>query len=291
MPDLPAPPERAADLAAGLSEDVLAVVERAMGLIREHFPAEGERWEVKLKTGPEDPLTAADLAADGFLREHLARLFPEAAMLTEESDDDLSRLHSSWVWIVDPVDGTRSLVEGRKGVAVSVALAHEGLPLLGVLGNPVTGERFVGVHGRGAREVSRGAMRVRPVDKLPERPALVVSSNEHRRGVWRPLEEKAELRTVGSTAYKMAEVARGDADAYVTPAPRSEWDVAAGHIIALEAGARVSDLEGREIRYNRPKPEIRGVVVAPAAVHEDLRSLVLPHLGASMGERWRGDSR
>ena len=289
-PEAPAPPERALVVASGLEAEVLSIVERAMSLIRQHFPAKGESWQVELKTGPDDPLTAADLAADRFLREHLGRAFPEAAMLSEESEDDLIRLERSWVWIVDPVDGTRSLVEGRRGVAVSVALAYEGHPLLGVLGNPVTGERFVGVQGRGAREVGVGPMKTRPLSELPDRPLIVVSASESRRGVWRPLEGDAELRIVGSTAYKMAEVARGAADAYVTPGARSEWDAAAGQLIALEAGAKVSDLEGREIRYNQRRPEIRGVVVSPAAVHDELRALVLPRLVGAAVEPWRGAS-
>ena len=243
-----------------LSEPVLEIVGEAMRLVRSHMPAEGQPWEVTYKSGPNDPLTEADLAVDRLLREQLAPLVDDAAMLTEEQEDDRSRLGCSRVWIIDPIDGTRTLVAGRQGVTVCVGLAVDGDAVFGALGNPMTGERFWAARGSGAHEVGHGPMRAgqRP---MPARPVLLVSESEYRRGRWEPMAERLDVRPVGSTAYKMALVARGDADAYITPNPRSEWDVAAGHAIAAEAGARVCDLRGQPFRYNQERPKMRGVVV------------------------------
>ena len=99
---------------------------------------------------PDNPVTDADLAADKLLRERLSALLPEAGWLSEETVDSKERLQRKLVWVVDPLDGTKEFVMGIPEFTVSVALVDDGLPVLGVIFNPPTGEVYHASKGHGA---------------------------------------------------------------------------------------------------------------------------------------------
>src|SRR5690606_20851584 len=105
---------------------------------------------VSQKDGGRGPLTEADLAADRIIGDALRTHFPGDGLLSEEVADDPARLGRSRVWIVDPLDGTREFTVKLPEFVVSIGLAIEGEPALGVLVNPATGDVYAGVVGRGA---------------------------------------------------------------------------------------------------------------------------------------------
>ena len=96
------------------------------------------------------PVTKADKAADKIIRKILSEAFPSYALLTEESFDDKSRLDNDYVWIVDPVDGTKDFVAKNDEFTVNIGLAYKHKGVLGVILSPVTGEIFYGVEGLGS---------------------------------------------------------------------------------------------------------------------------------------------
>lgn len=96
------------------------------------------------------PATAADYAADRLVREQLTALLPEAAWLSEETADSVTRLSHDLVWIVDPLDGTKEFTQGKPEYAVAIALVQRQVPVLAVVHNPASGEMFWAVRGRGA---------------------------------------------------------------------------------------------------------------------------------------------
>ena len=118
-----------------------------------------------------DPVTEADRAVDRALREVLVR--PGEGLLSEETADDLSRLDSGRVWVVDPLDGTREFVAGIPEWCVSVALVENGEPLAGGVLNPATGELVLGAVGLGVR---RGGDPVHLRPRKDLRGALVLAS-------------------------------------------------------------------------------------------------------------------
>jgi len=125
----------------------LAVLERAL---REAGAAVGQVVQTGLKTTyktGDDPLTQADLAANQVLQETLLGTFPTDGWLSEETRDDPGRLTQGRVWVVDPIDGTRELVQGIPEYALSVALVVAGAPRLGGVYNPAQDELFLGVPG------------------------------------------------------------------------------------------------------------------------------------------------
>ena len=98
-----------------------------------------------------NPVTTADLNANRAIREILAGQFPDDAWLSEEDADDPKRLDRSRVWIVDPLDGTREFIRGIPEFCVSIGLAVNGSPVLGVIYHPLRRELFDAVRGGGAR--------------------------------------------------------------------------------------------------------------------------------------------
>src|SRR5215468_6939303 len=96
------------------------------------------------------PVSEVDIAVNHLLKERLAAIVPEAGWLSEESEDGPARLAASRVWIVDPIDGTRSFIAGRPDWTISVALVEARRPIVAALYAPVTEELFLAVAGAGA---------------------------------------------------------------------------------------------------------------------------------------------
>jgi myo-inositol-1(or 4)-monophosphatase len=214
----------------------------------------------------DQPLTAADLAADTLLRERLLAERPEYGWLSEESAASPDRLQRRRVWVVDPIDGTNSFVEARPEFVVSVGLVEDGRPIVGVLLNPATGEIYHTTAGGGAF-LDGAPIRVAPVPEPPARPVLLASRYERDRGDFRRLEGRWEIRGLGSTAYRMVKVAEGAAHAFVSRSRKSEWDLCAAALVVREAGGRVTRVDGSPLRYNQRVPTLDGVaVLGPAGL-------------------------
>jgi len=220
----------------------------------------------------ENPVTEADLAADQILRDGLLKLLPGSAWLSEESVDDPVRLDAEMVWIVDPIDGTREYVAGVPEFAISVALVSAGVPLIAVLYNPAVDDLFTAVRGQGCWRNGQ-ISKVTHVEDLAQA-TLLASRTETGRGEFALFSDRMQVRSMGSTAYKLALVAGGEAQAYFTRKPRNEWDVAAGVLLCTEAGAIVTDLGGDVHVFNRPNPRCRGVVTALPTLHGQVLAMI-----------------
>lgn len=208
--------------------------------------------EVEYKDGG-SPVTIADREVDRLLR----RLLPEdgEGWLSEESPDGEERLSQHRVWVVDPVDGTRSFVAGRQDFAVSIALLVDGQPVLGAVGMPAQGVQIVGAVGHGVE--TDGTFDWAPEwqrERAKERPSVLASRSEMRRGDWKALEPHVTLQPVGSIAFMLAAVAAGEADATWTKYPKHEWDVAAGAALIHAAGGECWLPRGGHMKWNRNRP-------------------------------------
>jgi myo-inositol-1(or 4)-monophosphatase len=250
-------------------ELALEAAREAGRLVMETF---GTDAEVRHKS-PDQPVTDADLRADALLAERLLTGRPDYGWLSEESVDRPDRLGRRRVWVVDPIDGTRSFIAGYAEFGISVALVEDGEPVVGVIHNPARDELFWAVRDDGAflRSAEAAARRLRVEEPSPEsRPALLASRSEIRRGEFDDFEDGHEIRELGSTAYKMAGVAAGRGHAFLSRGPKSEWDVAAGVLIVAEAGGRATDLAGRAVVFNGADPRVDGILVASPRLHAAL---------------------
>jgi histidinol phosphatase-like enzyme (inositol monophosphatase family) len=196
-------------------------------------------------------VTAADRAAEEYVRRSLAESFPEDGIMGEEGDDVPSR--SGRRWIVDPIDGTRSFSCGVPLYAVLIALEEEGKPVLGCCHFPALGETLVAARGAGAWHNGRPA-RVSPVDDLAA--ARLVTSgleywrdratDEGRAGFDRLVRATRFCRTWGD-AYGYFLVATGRVEVYADPICGSYWDFAPMIPILEEAGGRIATFTGEPV--------------------------------------------
>lgn len=237
----------------------LRAARAAADVIRPAFRAE---MEVRYKD-PDQPVTDADEEADRVIRELLTGARPEYGWLSEETADSPERLARERLWVVDPIDGTNSFVNGIAEFAVSIGLVERDRAVLGVVCNPATGEVYHATDGGGAW--LNGAP-VRVSDRYGT-PRLLCSRSELRRGELGGFAESCTMQPLGSTAYKMVKVADGTGDAFVSFGPKHEWDVCGAEVIVREAGGLVTGLDGELFRYNRPNPSWRGVAASNGRVH------------------------
>jgi myo-inositol-1(or 4)-monophosphatase len=224
--------------------------------------------------GKDNPVTTADLDADHEIKSLLRARFPEYGWLSEETADNPDRLSCHRVWIVDPLDGTKEFIKGIPEFVIAIALAEEGHPILGVTYNPIKREMFWCAQGSGCYMDSR-PVHVTSTPAL-EHATVLASRSETSRGEWKSYEGKVRVNPIGSVAYKLALVAAGRADATFTRTPKSEWDIASGAALIIEAGGRITDIDGSEMRFNKPSVKLKGFVASNALLHKEIERLV-PH--------------
>jgi myo-inositol-1(or 4)-monophosphatase len=248
--------------------DLLAAAVREAGaLALTTFRGTVKQW-IK---GQSSPVSEADIAVDALLHERLARSFPSYGWLSEETEDDPRRLQAEAVWIVDPIDGTRSYLDGRDDWVVSVALAVAGRPRLAALYAPVTDEFFFAVAGEGATR-NGVPIAVRPGEGLEGTKLL---------GPKKFLGKLAELHPsvvalprIGSLALRLARIAHGEADIAVVGGNSHDWDLAAADLLVHEAGGALTDLDGERLTYNCPQPVHALLVAASGPRHGTALALI-----------------
>jgi myo-inositol-1(or 4)-monophosphatase len=220
---------------------------------------------------PEQPLTEADLAADALLHELLIGARPEYGWLSEETIDQPDRLEKKRVWIVDPIDGTRSFIARSPEFAISVGLVEDGVPVIGVVCNPARDELYYAVRGGGAF-VSRGGAGAVPLRvserRIDDQVTMLASRSEIAAGEFDPFRGDWRIEPAGSTAYKLAGVAAGQGEAFVSRGPKSEWDICAGVLLVAEAGGRTTDLNGAAPQFNRADPYVHGILATNGMLHD-----------------------
>ena len=255
-----------------------AAVLEAGRIAMRHFRRPHASWE----KGPGQLVTEADLAVDRFLKGALC--VGGDGWLSEETEDDRARLTSRRVWVVDPIDGTRSFADGVAEFTVCVALLQSNRPLLGFVYNPATEELFEAVQGRGANRNGE-PMRASAVASLADA-HIVASRFESRRRNFAALVPTAALSSLGSLAYKLALVAAGRYDGYLSWRRTHDWDIAAAVLLLEESGARIADASGDPIHLNQPEPVHPGILAAGAGLFPELLAAT-----ASANAAYRADRR
>lgn len=225
----------------------------------------------------DSPVTEADMAVDAFLKERLQALAPTYGWLSEESIDSPARLDSRRLWVVDPIDGTRSFMAGGDDWTVSIALVEDGRPIAGVLYAPVTRELFVASTGAGTT-VNGTPVAVSPQAVLSgaalSGPAFLLD----RAAVSLPFVRRPRVR---SLALRLARVASGEVDVALASANSYDWDIAAADILVREAGGALTDYEGQVLRYNAPVPRHGPLVCAGLRLHAPMLDLARSAFDAS----------
>ena len=235
-------------------EVALSAVSSVRDLILDIYHSSDLGVEIKEDNSP---VTRADKAADKVIREILSGAFPLYALLTEESSDDKSRLNNDYVWIVDPIDGTKDFVAKNDQFTVNIGLSYKHKAVLGVILIPVSGEIYYAVKGKGAYYLKdKDALPVRIHCNQKTRDVTTLVSNFHSNQTEMDMIAKhsdviKHQRKVGAT-IKGCLIARGDAEmSYRFSSNTKEWDTCAMQILVEEAGGYLLKFDGTPICYNR----------------------------------------
>lgn len=235
----------------------VASAEAAGALLRESAAVD---LDVRAKDGTGDVVTALDLAAERLIVGHLRQAFPGHPIIAEESGL-LEADEHAWVWLVDPLDGTNNLVIGLNTYVVGIALCKDKRPVLGVVHDPVAGQTWSTVRGRG----TRGPTRTTTAHSLRPAAAGPVLAWTQGHGVGCTDGTARALRTaLESGARRVLQLwapllswvmlARGDIDGFVGYRPEAV-DLPAGSLIAQEAGVSVCALDGSAFNEDFDLPD------------------------------------
>ena len=235
-------------------EQLNAAIEAGVKAIEGILKIYNSNFDVEIKDD-NSPVTLADKNADKVIREYLHAKFPEYAFLTEESTDDKSRLDNDFVWIVDPVDGTKDFVARDGGFTTNIALAYKHEAVVGVVVVPLTGEVYFAAKGMGAFYRHNGeTKRIHVNDKLNN--LVVYRSVFHLQPQEEVLFEKYKDRISvvekWGSALKPCRIAQGLGElSYRLSAGTKEWDTAASQVIVEQAGGIYLKPDKTRIMYNR----------------------------------------
>lgn len=245
--------------------DLTVQAERLSGAVRaagdialKFFRADVRSWT----KGNASPVSEADIAVDEFLHERLANT--DIAWLSEETEDDPTRLQMRRVWVIDPIDGTRGYIAGKPDWSISAALVEDGRPVVGVLFAPATDDFYLAVAGGGATLNNKPIM-ANSGDSLA---AMRVAG---------PQSAAARLPTdtvivpkIHSLALRIAKIANGALDAAFAGGNSHDWDLAAADLLVHEAGGTLTDIQGQILAYNRPEPVHSPLIAAGLQRHAAL---------------------
>lgn len=259
------------DIAA--ERQLLGEAARAGGALALEMRAQGVK---KLNKEDGSPVTEADLAVNALLEMRLRAERPDYAWLSEESPKgDYAGAHRTFV--IDPIDGTADFIKGSSRWCVAIALLQADQVIASAIYNPVTDELFDAGLGHGA--ACNGA-------------SLNVSARQDLEGCrifanpafdwegWPQAWPKMRVIAGGACGNRMADVAAGRADGYMSITTKWDWDMAPGALLITEAGGSVTDTRGGAFSYNNMLPKQLSVAAAAPALHaqiiERTRRIALP---------------
>jgi myo-inositol-1(or 4)-monophosphatase len=247
--------DHAAELFAHAAAQLSAAVRDAGHLALSMFGKPIKQWT---KGPSSSPVCEADIAVDALLRERLIGDRNTFAWLSEETADDAARLTARYVWVVDPIDGTRAYIAGEPDWAVSAALIEQGRPIVACLYAPALDEFFVARAGAGST-LNGTTIAATPGADLHG--LRIVGPQKFLERLTSILPPFTKLPRGHSLALRLVRVAQGFCDAAFAGGNSHDWDLAAADLLVHEAGGAITPLTGGAIAYNRPVPR-HGMLIA-----------------------------
>ena len=239
------PPDHLAELDGFLVELNRAAARVILPLFRGDHGLEN-----KLGPGAFDPVTEADKGAERAIRQLITERYPDHGVIGEEYGED--RPDAEWVWVLDPVDGTRAFIAGLPLWCTLIGLRHQGKPVLGSIGQSFLGELYIG-HAGGSRLMTRGESRPLKVRACPRLAGALIATTDPEgcfKGAeltaWTEVRAASRLARLGCDAYAYAMVAAGTMD-LVVEAGLKAWDIDAAIPVVQGAGGLVTDWRGEPV--------------------------------------------
>ena len=211
-------------------------------------------------SGGFDPVTEADKGAERAIRALISQRYPEHGVIGEEYGED--RPDAEWVWVLDPVDGTRAFIAGLPVWTTLIGLRHQGKPVLGSIGQSFLDELYIG-HAGGARLMTRGQSRPLKVRACPALSGALIATTDPaifqgaEREAWNAVRKAARLARLGCDAYAYAMVAAGTIDLVIETRLKA-WDIDAAIPVIAGAGGLTTDWRGEAVGAHGGRVAIAG---------------------------------
>lgn len=223
------------------------------------------------------PVTDGDLAANAIITDALQKFgYP---ILSEESHPPVG-VDPEYLWVIDPIDGTKSYIHGGDDFAVMIGLLHRGVPILGVVHAPGLESTYFSERDGGAyKRTTKGDILIHVSDISDPSLSRCLRGSSRLNSAASTTAIDSYLTAIGAAeiiprhgmGVKLCLIAEGSADFMVTKAGLGEWDVCAGQAILIEAGGAVSDLSGRAILYGNDGNHIQnGLIASNAALYSSI---------------------
>ena len=196
-----------------------------------------------------DPVTEADKGAERAIRGLISEHYPDHGVIGEEYGED--RPDAEFVWVLDPVDGTRAFIAGLPLWTTLIGLRFQGRPVLGSIGQSFLGELYIG-HAGGSRLMARGESRPLKVRTCPTLSSALIATTDPaifqgpEREAWRAVRAGARLARLGCDAYAYAMVAAGTIDLVIETRLKA-WDIDAAIPVIAGAGGFTTDWTGAPV--------------------------------------------
>ena len=259
--------------------DEISAIARAIGwgasdILRSYYRGEPSTGNLNIQEKVGGPVTAADLAVNTYILEKLQASLgvEDFGYLTEETYQSQTSLpiDNSWVWIIDPLDGTRDFIDKTGEYAIHIALVHQGRPVLAVVAWPEAEKLFYAIKDGGTFEETRNGSttQVQVSDRNSLADLTLVVSRTHRDQRFNQLLQQLlcqNQRAVGSVGCKVATILEQKADIYISISGKSapkDWDMAAPELILTEAGGKFTHLDGQPLKYNQGDVNQWGCLIA-----------------------------
>ena len=213
-------------------------------------------------------VSEADIEIDNFLQVELKKRIPYAGWLSEENKDDYSRLNYNKTLIVDPIDGTKSFLTGKKDFCISIALIKSGRPISAIIYNPINKELFEAEKNKGSWLNSEKIFTTKTL-KL-ENSKMCAFKPMFSHPAWKKPWPKMLIDNKNSIAYRMALVSSGQFDSMMALNTKSDWDIAAGDLLINESGGKVTDHKGNQLLYNLKNISKKSIIGTCIGLHDKI---------------------
>ncbi len=235
--------------------------------------------------GINDPVTLADVEVNSLIFKYFKENHPNEDwfILSEETNKEELKLqvNKDWIWVLDPLDGTKDFLQKTENFAVQLALNYKNQPLIGFVLIPLKDQLWI-TEGKSVWFENKAGIKektVLPINKKLSEMKLITSKN-HKNYSLQELIKKIGFKEkieMGSIGCKVAALIRGEADIYIsisTPGKSSpkDWDFAAPDAILRAAGGAITNIDGKELLYNTKGYEHKGIIIATnnALIHNDI---------------------
>jgi len=200
------------------------------------------------------PVSNGDLEVNKFITEKIFEMTPDIPIISEENSENKDNSNLRDFWLIDPIDGTYSYINGLEEFTINAGLIINNKPIAGLINAPAKKRLFYSYGEGNAFELSNGkTINLSNKDVAKDKPIKFISySSKIKPEIQKIYKDIGVVENVKmKSSLKFCVVASGEYDGYVAEPRAYEWDIAAGHAILVSAGGTVTDFDGNEILYGK----------------------------------------